>query len=623
MEFVVKEGNYANMGAIPCGSDVIFTFQGEKEDACYVVIIDKKTKEQSKIPVPNDYCLGSLRSIAVRMSRPEQYLYEYEINGQAFLDPYARVIVGREKWNDTARKENEYKVYGAIANDRFDWKENRMPELPKSEMVMYKLHVRGFSMDHGASRSVAGTFTAVKEKLDYLQELGITTLELMPVYEFEEMPIPVHQEIPDYVKWEKKLHDLISPETEPTQKDEKINYWGYTKGNYFAVKSSYGKKPQKASYELKQLIEALHRRNMECVMEMYFPETENHNLILDALRYWVSEYHVDGFHLLGTHLPITAIAQDIILSRTKIFYTNFDNAAINPDKKYKNLYVYKEEYQYPARKILNHINADMVEFTNQQRKQGTDVGYVNYISSNNGFTLADVFMYNDRHNEDNGEGNADGDAWNFSSNYGVEGPTRRKYVNQMRHRQWRNAFLMMFLAQGVPLIWAGDEISNSQKGNNNAYCQDNPIGWVNWKNQKAHEADIAFIKQVAKFRKAHKVLSTEKPFQFSDYRTLGLPDVSYHGESAWISGFDLGRMNLGMMYSGAYVDKEQDDVYVAYNFYSAVSSLALPKLNKKRKWYLAIDSSNEAVPVANEPLLLENQQIISLNPQSICVLVGR
>lgn len=623
MGFDIKEGNYGVMGAVISGAHVIFTFQGEKEDDCYVVLVDKQSKESFKILVPNEYCMGSLRSIAIQIAKPEQYLYEFDINGKAVLDPYAKVIVGREHWNDTDRKMIDYKVYGAICPGVYKQVKSHCPEISKSKMVMYKLHVRGFSMDHGASSKLAGTFGAISAKLNYLQSLGVTTVELMPIYEFEEMPIPVKREVPDYIMWEEKLHDLIRPDREIPKPDKKLNYWGYGPGNYFAVKASYARKPEKASQEFMQLVEEVHQHNMECIMEMYFPETENHNLIMDALRFWVRNYHVDGFHLLGKNLPITAIAQDIVLSRTKIFYTKFDASALELEKKYKNLYVYKEEYQYPARKILNHINADMVEFMNQQKKQGDYVGYVNYISSNNGFTLADVFMYNDRHNEDNGEGNADGDAWNFSSNYGAEGPTRRKYVTQMRRRQWRNAILMLFLAQGIPLIWGGDEFSNSQNGNNNAYCQDNPIGWINWKNAKTHTADVDFVSAVAAFRKAHSVLSQEKPFHFSDYLTHGFPDVSYHGENAWISGFDLGKMNLGMMYCGAYANPKEEDVYVAYNFYSAVSSLALPKLDKNKKWHLVIDSSNEKNPVAKEPILVLDQKAISLMPQSICVLVGK
>ena len=213
------------------------------------------------------------------------------------------------------------------------------------------------------------------------------------------------------------------------------------------------------------LIRKLHQHGMECVMEFFFPKGTDQNLILAALRFWVREYHVDGFHLLGENLPMTAIAQDKRLSRTKIFYTDFGDAG-EKERSYRNLYVYKDEYQYPARKMLNHFGYDLDEFIDQQRKQGSVLGFVNYISDNNGFTLADLFMYNERHNEDNGENNCDGNAWNFSNNYGVEGPTAKRYINRLRKRQWRNAILMIMMAQGVPLLWSGDEFGNSQAGNN-------------------------------------------------------------------------------------------------------------------------------------------------------------
>ena len=186
---------------------------------------------------------------------------------------------------------------------------------------------------------------------------------------------------------------------------------------------------------------------------MFFPEDIDHNLVLEALHYWVREYHVDGFHLLGGNLPMTAIVQDNMLSRTKIFYTGFDANICTIQRKYKNLYVYKEEYMYPARRVLNHFNANMREFIDQQRKQGNKYGFVNFITSNNGFTLADLFMYNDRHNEANGEDNLDGNGWNFSNNYGVEGPTKKRYINKLRKLKWRNSMAMLFLAQGVPLVW--------------------------------------------------------------------------------------------------------------------------------------------------------------------------
>lgn len=621
MKFVVREGDYAKLGSSICNGNVTFTFEGEKEDFCRIVLIDHKTGEQEFIPADNAFCLGSLRSVTIEGLPADRYDYLYEKNGKLQVDPYARAIRGREVWNDGSRSDRDYAIEGAFDATVFDWNGDVKPEISKQNLLMYKLHVRGFSMDHGGNRKTAGTFAAIIDKIPYIKSLGITTVELMPVYEFEEIQIPVKEPLPEYLKWQPQEEDLIVPDE--CEKTPGLNYWGYGYGNYFAVKASYARKPACASLEFMQLVHALHEQGMECVMEMYFPTDVNHNLILDCLRYWVKTFHVDGFHLLGENLPVRAIVQDVLLSRTKIFYTGFDEDLLLKERKYPNLYVYKEEYQYPARKILNHINGDLREFANQQKKQGLQEGYVNYIASNNGFTLADVFMYNDRHNEANGEENTDGNPWNFSSNYGVEGPTRRKYVNLSRHRQWQNAILMLYLAQGVPLLWAGDEMRNSQKGNNNAYCQDNPIGWLNWGTAKSHEADIQFVRDVIAFRKAHSIISAAEPFHFNDYKLEGFPDLSYHGENAWISEIDLGRMSLGMLYCGAYSEGDnQEDVYVAYNFFSSVSVLALPKLSGKKRWYLAINTGDEVV-IRPEAKLYANQQQITMLPQSIAVLVGK
>lgn len=620
----IREGNYEQMGVCTRGDTVYFTFYGEKEDVCALVLIDKNTREQTRVAVPKEYCLGSLRSVALTGLDMKLYFYYYEINGREVLDDYAPVIAGREKWNDRNRASEFYRVYGAASDSRFDWKNDRNPEVSGTKMFIYKLHVRGFTMDQRTGGKTRGTFRGLENKIAYLKELGVTTLELMPVYEFEEiMSIPVKPELPEYVKWQEAKDDIIVlPQQTPTP--ERLNFWGYGPGNYFSVKASYASNPARASEEYKHLIQMLHANDMECVMEMYFPVETNHNLILDALRYWVKEYHVDGFHLLGENLPITAIVQDVILSRTKIFYLDV-HADRQIQKKYSRLYVYKEEYQYPARKLLNHFNGDMQEFMNQQKKQGDGYGYVNFVASNNGFTLADVFMYNDKHNEENGEENLDGDAWNFSNNYGIEGPTRKKYINHIRQRQWRNAVLMVMMGQGVPLLWSGDEFGNSQMGNNNAYCQDNAIGWVNWKKNRTADAQIRFLKAASQFRREHSILAQRDPFHFADYKSLGFPDVSLHGDNAWISHIDYGRMSVGLMYSGAYDIGREDaeDVYVAYNFYSDVTSLALPKLDKKRKWYLAIDSADEDEGWEQGPVICENQQYIVMDPQSICVLVGK
>ena len=622
MKINVKEGNYAKLGVQQQAGQVTFTFCGEKEDICFVVLVRKSDMNRVRVEVPESFCLGSLRSITIVDLDVTGYVYYYEINGIKQIDPCAQRIVGREIWNDESRKAKDYEVFCGFAKEDFDWKNDLAPEIPRDRMLLYKLHVRGFTMD-ADKQKYPGTFQALMNRIGYLEKLGITTVELMPVYEFEEMPIPVETKLPEYVKWEPDEEDMIQPESVQVQVG-RLNYWGYGPGNYFAVKASYASSPAQADREYKTLIRRLHAHHMECIMEMYFPVDTNHNLIVDVLRYWVREYHVDGFHLLGESIPVTAIVQDNLLSRTKIMCEKYDPGVVCDGRKYMNLYVYKDEYMYPARKILNHLNGNMKEFIDQQRKQGSRLGYVNYITSNNGFTLADLFMYNDRHNEENGENNLDGNAWNYSNNYGIEGPTRKHYINSLRRLKWRNSMLMLMLAQGVPMLWAGDEIGNSQKGNNNAYCQDNAIGWVNWKNEKTHRKELVFLQKLVRFRKEHPIISNEMPFQFSDYHALGCPDLSFHGESAWILEPTVGRMCIGMLYCGAYTkgDKEAEDVYVAYNFFSAVSSLALPQLDKHKRWYLVMDSSNDSQPYLDEAVLMENSSI-TMMPQSICVLVGR
>lgn len=619
MDIKVKEGNYEKQGVQQQGKWTIFTFEGEKEDRCSIVLLNTDRVVVQKIEVPEEYCMGSLRSIAVENLKTEELLYVYEVNGRTMLDPYADRIVGREIWNDEKRTPDN--VYGAFVPQHFAWGTDKFPEIDRSQMILYKLHVRGFTKDAGRGMA-GGTFHAAEAKIPYLKSLGVTTVELMPVYEFEERIFPEEKVLPDYIQWEAQEEDMIAP-PEDEEMLPKLNFWGYTKGNYFAVKSSYAKNPDNAAQEYKSLIRKLHQNQMECVMEFFFPEQTDQNLILAALRFWVKEYHVDGFHLLGENLPMTAIVQDKRLSRTKIFYTDFGEMG-EAARNYRNLYVYKDEYQYPARKMLNHFGCDLDEFIDQQRKQGSVLGFVNYISDNNGFTLADLFMYNERHNEDNGENNCDGNAWNFSNNYGVEGPTSKRYINRIRKRQWRNAVLMLLLAQGVPLLWSGDEFGNSQSGNNNAYCQDNPIGWVNWKTQSAHRDQKKFVEDVARFRKDHPILANPMPFQFCDYKSLGCPDLSFHGENAWVVRPQGGGLSIGMLYCGAYSSDEQkqEDVYVAYNFSSSEARLALPKAGKHREWYLTIDSSDEKMAYLAEPKLWEEGSIV-LPPQTIRVLAGK
>lgn len=625
MNLVIKKGDFSQMGVRKIGKHTIFTFEGRLNSDCHLILLDRKENKERRIEVTNEYYLGSLCSIDI-IGLETYYLYYYEIDGEKILDPYATIISGREIWNDINRLENDYSLYCGVSRLNYNWKNDIKPNISKSDLNIYKLHVRGFSMEN--NNRYSGTFSAIRSKVSYIKKMGFNAIELMPVYEFEEIIIPEKKSVlPDYINWESEEDDVIVPwaENEEISEDKtKLNYWGYTVGNYFSVKSSYAMNPLNAGNEFASLVKFLHQNNIECIMEMYFPTDVNHNLIIDALHFWVMHYHVDGFHILGDNLPITAIIQDPLLSCTKIMYHEFTHTQLMMQKGKDNIFVYNDEYIYPSRKILNHMNGELREFLNQQKKQGNKNGFVNYIANNNGFSLADIFMYNDKHNEENGESNQDGSAWNFSNNYGVEGQTNKKFIKTIRRNKWRNAMMMLFLAQGVPLLWSGDEIGNSQNGNNNAYCQDNNIGWINWKNGYNNKANIEFISKLIEFRKNHPIITNALPYNFSDYKACGFPDVSYHGDSAWISEFQLNRMSVGIMYCGLYSpdDTKQDFVYIGYNFYSYSEKLALPKLKKKMRWYLVADSSEE-ISFLDEPYLCENQNYVDVMPQSICILVGK
>ena len=289
---------------------------------------------------------------------------------------------------------------------------------------------------------------------------------------------------------------------------------------------------------------------------------------------------------------------------------------------YPHLFVYNDEYLYTGRKLLNHQGGSLFEFGNQQKKQNKTVGFVNFMANNNGFTLADLFSYCEKHNEANGEENTDGSNYNFSINCGTEGKTSRKYVKELRRKHLYMALSMVFFAQGVPLLLAGDEALNSQQGNNNAYCQDNKTGWVNWKRNTGMEALQEFVQKLAAFRKAHPVIRKAEPMHLNDYQHKGCPDLSYHSDNAWTAGLPEEKGAFGVMYCGDYNEVNKDYVYVAYNFYSSREKLALPKLKKGMKWYAVCDSTLKE-PFYDTPVLCENQQYADVSPQSVYILIGR
>ena len=597
MDYAIREGNYEKLGVQKKDDAVIFTFEGEKEENCSILFYGKKAEPVCKILVPEEYCRGSVRSVAVTGKLWKNLRYNYEINGKIITDTYATRIIGREKWNDKTRSEKDYFICGGAYPQAFDWENDRQPEIKRQQMVMYKLHVRGFSMeDTSCPRKERGTFRAITDKIPYLKKLGITTIELMPAYEFEEQVIPKKTVLPDYLKWESHGEDLIKPES--VQPVEKINYWGYVPGNYFAPKASYSSSADAAS-EFRELVHTLHENGMECVMEFYFAPGMNQNVILDALRFWVREYHVDGFVLNPYNVPWEQLIEDPLLKDIKLMQKD-------------------DGFQNVMRRFLkgdeNMVN-DVIWALNNRSSEN---GKCNYITTQTGFTLWDLVSYDCKHNEENGEKNLDGPDYNYSWNCGAEGPSRKRTVVNLRKNQVKNALELLLTAQGTPCLLAGDEFCNSQRGNNNAYCQDNETGWVNWTQLKKDDWLFQYIKKLIGLRKEHRCLHQSTALSGMDTTRCGIPDVSYHGENAWQVKAEVSSRQLGVLYSGT---KEGElPCFTAYNMHWLPHHFAIPTIGKNVEWYLVMTTKDGVLCEAKK---LENQKEVLLEERSVAILVGR
>ena len=620
MEWNVKKGDFSHMGAVKGKTWTNFCMECRKESDCKIIVYERENPQKRvEIAVPAEFSKGNLRAVRVHGLDLLEYDYNFQIDGTVVTDPYARRIVGREIWADKKRTLDVKEALKCrYTENAFSWRGEPEVEISRQDMVLYKLHVRGFTKGMPEGTEDRGTFRGLLKKIPYLKSLGVTSVELMPVYEFEELQVEKESKLPDYVKWQPKKRDKIK-KTEKAPK-LRINYWGYGEGMYFAPKASYasGDCPD---VELKECILQLHRKGMECILEMDFPDTVGRNRILEVLRYWVQEYHVDGFHLQGNGIPIDILVDDPYLGRTKFFYRGIsENVIPKAEELYPRVFVDTDEFLYPARKLLSGINGNIWELADQMKKQNKRIGYINYVADNNGFSLADLFTYEYKHNEANGENNSDGPEWNFSCNCGVEGETTSRNVQKIRERRMRNAIAALFLAQGVPMLMAGDEDGNSQQGNNNAYCQDNEIGWKDWKQTKMAKDFLRYVKKMIAFRKEHTILRKESPMELTDTLACGYPDLSYHEENAWISSQYINRRALGCLYCGKYAG-EDEDVYVGFNFSDFQKKLAIPKQKGKRKWYLYMDTSSKNA-FLTQPIEVTDPWYV-LDAQSVCILIGK
>ncbi|MDD3795607.1 MAG: alpha-amylase family glycosyl hydrolase, partial [Lachnospiraceae bacterium] len=557
-----------------------------------LILYQKGKKEiDQEIPFPESAYTGAVRTMKVQGLCPDELEYNFRIGEKVTVDPCARLVNGRRSFADVNPRE-EHQIRGAFLNGAFDWEGEQPLMLSYEEVITYQLHVRGFTKHRNSKVRHKGTFRGIQEKIPYLKELGINQIILMPAYEFDELARP----------------EPMGNQGEAYEDPENIrlNYWGYTRGGYYAPKLSYSASDT-PDLEMKEMVHSLHKNGIEVVMEFCFPSDVSAGMAADCLRWWVQEYHIDGFSLMMDQNEANMLARDPYLMKTKLISGYFPADSLYPKGQrpaFRNLAECNDGFKVDARRLLKGDEDQLTGFVERTKKNPKWSGVINYITGHDGFTLMDLVSYDQKHNEANGEQNRDGAIYNYSWNCGIEGPTKKRNISRLRIRQMKNAFAMLLLAQGTPMILAGDEFGNSQKGNNNPYCHDSELTWVDWNKEKVNWELLDFVKQLIAYRKNHEMLHFSKELAGADTLSCGYPDFSCHGSRAWYGAFEHVNRHVGLMYCGMYAG-EESFIYVAYNLFWDSRQMALPYLPEGMEWYVVLDTSEEAEQSVKECRLLE------------------
>ena len=653
----MRAGRPFPFGATLVPNGVNFSIYSSSAESCTLVLFDKgELTPRAEIPFPPEFKLGDVYSMIVFDLDPETLEYGYRMSGpwnpdagerfdadKILMDPYARVIGGRDVWGKVPNWENPYQHRSRLAFDDFDW-ENDVPlQIPTEDLIVYEAHVRGFTRDPSSGVHFPGTFAGLREKIPYLKELGVNCIELMPIYEFDEFE-----------------HAHVD---ETTQEVSHHNYWGYSTVGFFAPKAGYAATGALGMQvdELKTLVKALHGAGIEVLLDVVFNHTAegdhrgpyislrgidnktyymltpegyyfnfsgtgntlncNHpvvrDMVLDCLRYWASEYHIDGFRFDlasilgraqdGTPLSnpplLEALAHDPILAKCKLIAEAWDAGGlyqVGSFPAYNRWGEWNGKFRDVARRFLKGDEGTVAELAT--RLAGSPDMYsgrgptasINFITAHDGFTLADMVSYNDKHNEANGENNADGANDNNSWNGGAEGPTDDPEILALRARQIRNAAVLLLTAQGVPMLMAGDELGRTQHGNNNTYCHDTPLNWIDWTLAEKNADLLRFFSRLLHFRHAHPVLRNRWHHSGYDYVGSGLPDLSWHGLQAWRPDWSPASRSLAFMLDGQHArggTVPDQTLYVAFNSGWESQNFELPGLPSGERWHVVANTS--------------------------------
>lgn len=529
----------------------------ESTSSSLALLIYKRNEEEAivKIPFNEKNRVGNIWILHIKFKSKLKEDLEYNFideKGNIFEDRYGKVFSGHDSFGKAYKNNLRSKIF----MPSYDWEDEKRPNIKIEDNIIYKLNVRTFTKSSSSKVVHKGTFKGIIEKLAYIKDLGVNTLLLMPCMEFDEL-----------------------------RKDAKIDVWGYEKTRHFAPKASFCTKKQRNPInEYKDMVKALHKAKIEIWQEFYFDKLDI-AYSLDVLRYWVREYHIDGIYLSGSY-DANTIIKDAYLSKIKIITSNEDISEYR-----NNVLAYNDSFLNTLRRFLKGDEGTLYEAFSLI-KANPRIKKIKYMADILGFSLMDCFSYDMKHNEANGENNKDGKIYNYSWNCGIEGSTKKKKVLELREKLYRNALVFVFLSVGIPLIAAGDEFGDTREGNNNAYCQDNELSYLDWKKSKKYKSRIDFVKYLILFRNKYQIFRKDKEFTMLDTLSCGMPDISVHSKEVWKNDFAISDRQLGLYYCGKYQDS-MEDIYILYNMHWERHSFALPRIAKNRAWYLCFDTDKD------------------------------
>ena len=588
-------------GVVCTKNSVSFAAESVADKECGVVLYDKEGNCY-RFPFQKEGRRGNLYGLKIEGEGLNHCFYNYYLGDRIVTDPYAWEIQGLEAWGEKRGR----KTRGFLGKRDFDWQGDEPLMIPLNESIFYGLNVRSFTMHKSSGVRNKGTFEGVAEKIPYFRELGITALELMPCYEYDEcmeeqkkpaiLPLSAAEPLKENSRKEEALED------QEGEKPIRLNCWGFQEGFYFAPKAAYsaGRSPVTS---FKRLVRKLHQNGIEVIMQFYFPPQIGQMYMLEVIKYWVMEYHIDGVRLNGFHIPLRLIAEDAVLKNTKIWcsYVPGEELPVILNPSFKNFVTDNGNFRYDMRRFLKGDEGLINQALYYQRRNPKEHGVVNYMADYDGFSLYDSVCYERKHNEANGEDNRDGAEVNETWNCGAEGESRKKGIDQLRQRQIKNALSFVLLSQGVPFLFGGDEFACSRFGNNNSYCQDNETGWVKWRKTGFAKEILAYTKFLIRLRKSNGILHMKEELLVMDSIGCGYPDISYHGIEAWRPDLSYLSRIVGVLLCGKYSPEKGESFYIACNMHWESHELALPKLSKSKKWTKIADTFQPVGDFAEGP----------------------